>query len=306
MPLPGDYLAYPHRRPGPDHDRYPASPIATRPPITLPGGIRLGIWLTVLVEFFPLNPSGVPFKAPGAMQTPYPDLRHYTTRDYGNRVGIYRMLTVLERLGLRATFAVQGAVAARAPGLVADILSGGHEVAAHGWDTDAIHHSGLDPAVERRYVADTLDAIAAAGAPRPTGWLSPARSQGFATPERLVEAGIRWCADWAHDDLPTPFRTDAGPMAALPLSPELDDWQILSVYRRPEAEWVAQVGDAASWLAGEAARSGPRILSLTVRPYILGQPYRVRAFRESLDRALAAGAGMPVGAVVGADLAAAA
>jgi peptidoglycan/xylan/chitin deacetylase (PgdA/CDA1 family) len=287
MALPDDYLVYPHRKRGPDHARYDASPYRDRAPIVLPNGAKLGLWVTVPVEFFPLNPSGKPFKAPGAMQTPYPDLRHFTTRDYGNRVGIYRMLKLFGDLGITATFAVQGAVAERYPTLIKDIVGDGHEICANGWDSDSLHYSGLDPDIERRYIADTLAAIEGVTGTRPTGWISPARAESFDTPDLLAEAGIDWCGDWAHDDLPTEFRAKAKTMAALPLSNELDDWQIILDYKRPEQEWVAQVGDAAAVLRGEADRFGPQILSMTTRPYVMGQPYRIASLKESLLAALA-------------------
>lgn len=285
--LPDSYLTYAKRHAGPDHGHYPASPIIDRAPITLPGGAMLGLWLVVPLEFFPLNPSGQPFKAPGAMQTPYPDLRHYTTRDYGNRVGAYRLLKLFGKLGLRATFAVQGAVADRYPGLIRDVLSDGHNLCAHGWDTDSLHHSGLDEAVETGSITRTLDAIQSAGGIRPDGWISPARAEGFATPARLAAAGIRWFADWAHDELPTGFATKNGALTALPLSNELDDWQILIAYGRPEHEWVTQVGDAADWLSAEATRQrSPRLLTLTVRPYVSGLPYRIKSLGDSLTGVL--------------------
>lgn len=285
--LPDLYFTYAQRHAGPDHGHYPASPVRDRAPIALPGGASLGLWVVVPLEFFPLNPSGQPFKAPGAMQTPYPDLRHYTTRDYGNRVGAYRLLKLFGKLGLRVTFAVQGAVAERYPGLVQDVLGDGHDICAHGWDTDSLHHSGLSEAVETGYITRTLDAIQGASGHRPDGWLSPARAEGFATPARLAANGINWFADWAHDDLPTRFQTDAGDLAALPLSNELDDWQILVAYTRPEQEWATQVADAADWLSAEAARlSSPRILTLTVRPYVSGLPYRVKALGDSLKGVL--------------------
>lgn len=290
MALPDDYLAYPHRRRGPDHARYDAQPRPGRMPLVLPEGAALGLWVTVLIEFFPLNPSGVPFKAPGAMQTPYPDLRHYTVRDYGNRVGVYRMLRVFDALGVRATFAVQGAVAERYPGLVRDIAGDGHEICAHGWDTDSIHHSGLGDEAEAGLIRRTLDALEAAGGRRPTGWISPARGEGFRTPERLAAAGVRWFGDWTHDDRPQAFRTESGPLVSLPLSAELDDWQIIVEYKRPDTEWVTQVTDAARLLGAEAAAHGPAILSLVVRPYVMGQPARIGMLRQSLAEVLGMGA----------------
>lgn len=300
MTLPDAFLEYPARGAGPDHARYPARPGRRREPVGLPGGARLGVWVTVLLEFHPLNPRGAPFKAPGAMQTPYPDLRHYTARDYGNRVGVYRLLDKLGAAGARATFAVQGAVAERHPALVEDVLSGGHEVCAHGWDSDSLHHAGLEAGEEAALIARTLSALEAAGA-RPEGWISPARAESGRTPDLLAAAGVRWFADWAHDDAPTPFETAHGTLAALPLSNELDDWQIIAEYRRPESEWVTQIGDAARLLHEEAARLGPQVVSMTVRPYLMGQPHRIVAFAAALAAALT----LPGAAsVTGGDLAA--
>jgi allantoinase len=296
MPLPDDYLVYPFRKPGPDHNRYATSPYRDRAPLALRDGIKLGLWVTVLIEFFPLNPSGTPFKTPGAMQTPYPDLRHFTTRDYGNRVGVYRMLKLLAKLGIKATFAIQGAVAERYPDLVKYIAGDGHEICANGWDTDALHYSGLDPEIERRYIADTLGAIESVTGVRPTGWISPARAESFETPDLLAEADIAWCGDWAHDDLPTALNTRSTPLTALPLSNELDDWQIMVEYKRPEEEFIFQVEDAARLLRSEADRFGPQILSLTTRPYVTGQPYRIASFERSLTAALAIADCHPVSA----------
>jgi peptidoglycan/xylan/chitin deacetylase (PgdA/CDA1 family) len=287
MTLADEFLRYPARHKGPDHARYQAQSYRDRAPLKLPGAAKLGVWTVVLLEFFPLDPEAKPFKAPGSMQTPYPDLRHYTVRDYGNRVGVYRMLEVLQRAGVQATFAVQGMVAQRYPSLIRDIAGEGHEICAHGWSAGTLHYTGLAPEQEQDAITRTLSAIAAITGAAPSGWISPARAESFATPDHLAAAGIRWFADWAHDALPVPFQTAHGTLISLPLSNELDDWQILAEYRRPEPEWVQQITDAAAFLRAEADRFGPQILSMTVRPYLLGQPYRVGAFRDALHGALA-------------------
>src|SRR5690606_22060632 len=95
--LPEDYLDYPLRRYGMDHDRYDWSILPQRPRVSWPGGARVALWVVPALEWFPLNMKGKPFKPMGAMQTAYPDLRHYTLRDYGNRVGIFRVMQSLDR-----------------------------------------------------------------------------------------------------------------------------------------------------------------------------------------------------------------
>ena len=101
MPLPDEHLIYPHRSYGMDQDRYAWRPVTQRAPIALPSGAAVAAMIVVPIEHHPLNPPGKPFKHPGAMVTPYPDLRHYTTRDYGNRVGVYRILEVLKAAGMK-------------------------------------------------------------------------------------------------------------------------------------------------------------------------------------------------------------
>jgi len=142
------YLSYPNRKYGQDHDFYDWRMAQDRPKVSWENGTKVAICLIVPLEFFPLNPSGVPFKHPGAMKTPYPDLRHFTVRDYGNRVGVFRILDTIKAAGIKATFAVNGDVARRYPPLLEAITTQGHEIIAHGISTDQIHHEGLSEGKE--------------------------------------------------------------------------------------------------------------------------------------------------------------
>ena len=107
-----DYLKYPRRRHGMDHDRYEWSMLHTRKKVAWPNGARIALWVTPALQWFPLDQQGKPFKPLGSLQTAYPDLRHYTLRDYGNRVGIYRIMKALGRHGIKASVPVNAAVAA--------------------------------------------------------------------------------------------------------------------------------------------------------------------------------------------------
>ena len=143
MPLPDDYLLYPHRAYGMDQSLYGWTPAPRRAPVAWPDGKVLAALVVVPLEFHRLDPEGKPFKAPGAMQTPYPDLRHYTTRDYGLRVGLFRILDALAEAGIRATVPVNAVLLDRIKPAIEAIHNAGHEIAAHGWEADAIHWSGL-------------------------------------------------------------------------------------------------------------------------------------------------------------------
>jgi allantoinase len=281
MPLPDDYLKYPHRAYGMDQSLYDWRPATARTPFSWPGGHAVAGVIVVPVEHHMLNPAGKPFKHPGAMVTPYPDLRHFTTRDYGNRVGVFRILDALKAAGLKATFPINGMLLSRARPLVDAILEDGHEIAAYGLDTDRIHWSGLGGEVEAGWIEETLALFRAAGL-APTTWMSPARQQSFLTPELLAKAGFQVCLDWESDEVPLPMTTPSGEVLGVPLSNELDDRTLLLDRRQTEDQWADQVLEAASYLADGADRFGGRVLGFTLTPYVAGQPFRIASLRRLL------------------------
>ncbi|MDQ1901834.1 polysaccharide deacetylase family protein [Paracoccus sp. WLY502] len=283
MSLPENYLDYPARRYGMDHDRYDWSDMFARKPIAWPNGARIALSIVTHVQHFPLDMPAKPFKAPGALSMPYPDFRHFTNRDYGNRIGVFRILRLLAEKGLRTSFAINGCIATRYPALLDAVAAGGHEVVAHGLDMGKVHHSGLSVDDENAIIADTLRLLRGATGQPVEGWLSPGRAQGFNTPELLVRNGIRWNLDWANDDLPYPMLTKGGPLLAMPLAYETDDRVVANEYFQSEPEWVQQVKDRFDVLYRESADYGGRVMSLPLHSWVSGMPYRVEYLREVLD-----------------------
>jgi hypothetical protein len=282
MSLDPAYLEYAKRQRGMDHELYPWSNLFARSPLAWADGKRVLTWIVIDLEWFPITPEDKPFRAPGHMQTAYPDYRHYTARDYGNRVGIYRLLEAAEKVGARVSVAANGAIAARYPELIRDIVAGGHEIIAHSTDMNGTIATGIGEDAERALIAGSLDAIEAAAGARPTGWLSIARAQSFDTPRLLAEAGLAYMCDWVNDDLPYAMTTEAGPILNLPLNHELSDRQILTVQQQSVDSYCEQMRDAFAWLDGEAKVYGGRMLPLNVTPYIMGLPYRIAAFERLL------------------------
>src|SRR5690554_4198134 len=188
-PLDADYLAYPGRRHGYDHDRYAWSMLTERQPIQWPGGKPLAVWINVSLQFYPLNQRGVPFKVPFGMTMPYPDLRHFSLRDYGNRVGIYRFLNFFEANGLPVTYAINASLAGSAPQLIERVCQSAGEIVAHGWDMDHLHSPDLSREAESELISRSVDVLRAATGKKIQGWLSPARSQSWNTLSLLPEAG---------------------------------------------------------------------------------------------------------------------
>lgn len=274
-----DYLRYPRRRYGYDHDLYEWSMVETRAPIRWSRG-SVAIWFCVSLEWFPIRPNDTPFRAPGHMQTAYPDFRHYTARDYGTRIGLYRLLDALAAAGVTASFAINAAIADRYPQAIADVAASGHEIIAHSTDMNGTIASGLGIEAERALIALSLDTLERATGQRPRGWLSIAQSQSWATPDLLRDTGIDFTCDWGNDDLPWRF---ANGLANLPLNPELSDRQVVSVHQQSSEDYAAQLRDAYDWLAAEAAQQGNgRILPIWLTPWISGLPYRIGAIEGLL------------------------
>jgi len=255
-----------------DHDRYDWSMLPRREKVTWPNGARVALWVVPALEWFPLDMKGQPFKPPGALQTAYPDLRHYTLRDYGNRVGIFRIMKALERHGIRASVAVNAAVALRYPALLKEITSRNWEILGHGLDMDHLHYEGMPD--EKGVIEKSLSILG-----KVRGWLSPAKSESSKTLELLKEAGIDYVCDWVNDDMP--YRMNNS-LCSMPHSADIDDYQILVNNHHDEDEFRDQLADQFDLLYGESATQGGRIMAISLHPWVIGQPYRIGALEGAL------------------------
>ncbi len=283
MSLDPAYLEYKARQRGMDHSLYEYSSLFDRKRISWPDGRRVAICCVVSLEWFPLVPSDKPFRAPGHMQTPYPDYRHYTSREYGTRIGFYRLLDAFESAGVKASIATSSAIADRYPQIISDIKAAGHEIIAHSTDMNGTIATGVPEDKERALIAASLDSLERASGSRPRGWLSIARSQSWNTPRLLAEAGLDFMCDWPNDELPYWMTTQAGPIVNLPLNHELSDRQILTVQQHSADSYAEQIRDAFAWLEAESEDHGGRLLPLHLTPYISGLPYRISAVEQMLQ-----------------------
>lgn len=282
MSLPDDYLHYRWRRHGMDHDRYDWTMRPRRRPVAWPGGARIALWVVPALEFFPLDQPAQPFRAPGGMVTPYPDLRHYTLRDYGNRVGAFRVFKALDDLGLKASVAVNSKVAERYPFLIEEVNRRGWEIIAYGVDMGRLHYGGLAVEDETAQIKEALGTLRRISGQPITGWLSPAKSESMNTLDLVAAEGIAYVCDWVNDDMPFPMRTAAGELYSLPLSHEISDQTILHHYQHSEQDFLDQVRDQFDVLSREATAADGRIMTLTIHPWISGQPHRIGYLRKAL------------------------
>lgn len=286
MALPEEYLRYPHRHRGMDHDRYDWSILFRRPRIDWPGGARVALWVVPSLEWFPLDMPAVPFRPTGGMERAYPDYWNYTHRDYGNRVGVFRIMSVLDTFGLRATAAVNAAVCERYPALIEAGRARGWEFIAHGLHMGRVHHVGLSREEEGTLVRDAVATVRRVTGQAVRGWLSPGNSESLHTLDLVAEQGIEYVCDWVNDDLPYPMRVAGGRLVSMPYSHEISDTTVIWQYHHTAAEFAEQIVDQFDLLYREAAKHGGRILSISLHPWIIGQPHRIRALEKALGHVM--------------------
>lgn len=303
MTLPADYIAYPIRKRAMDHDRYPYRALPRAAPITWPGGARVALWVAVHAGHFPMDMPLKPVIAPGGMERPYPSYWDFTQRDYGNRIGIYRMMKAMAARGVKGTALLSAALAREYPVLMDDIAAAGWEPACAGLDMAHLHHGETPEADERAAVAEAAALLRARFGDAVAGWHSPAHSESARTPDLVAAQGFTWASGWANDDMPYAFATRAGTLTAMPLSQDLSDQRMLFQQNMATEDFTAAILAAHATLDAEAQATGSgRILTLAVTPWLMGQPHRTKAFGALLDAILARGS---VWSATGAEIAAA-
>jgi peptidoglycan/xylan/chitin deacetylase (PgdA/CDA1 family) len=259
------------------HGRYDYSGITERAGYAWPNGARLAVYLGVNLEHFAFGEGLGAELAPGG---PPPDVLNFAWRDWGNRVGAWRLLSLLDDLGLPASVLVNSAMYAYAPSLMAAVRARGDEIVGHG-RTNSERQSVLAEDHERALIAEATATIAAAEGTAPRGWLSPWIAESHATPDLLAEAGYRYTLNWCMDDQPIWMRTRSGPLLAIPYPQEANDIPSI-VARKDGAEaFAAIVHDTFEEMLAQAAHQ-PLVMGVALHPYIVGQPHRLRHLRRVL------------------------
>ncbi len=211
-----------------------------------------------------------------------PDIRSNTWREYGARIGFFRIFEVLDRHGLTTTVAANASALTRYPQLVEECLRRGWAFAAHGTHATRMASSAMSEEQERTLIGDCAEAIERATGKRPPGWISQDFGQSARTPQLLAEAGFRYLADWPNDDQPY-WMTTAPPILSIPCQSEQDDVQLLWHRRLLTPRYPALVEEGFRVLHEEGAGSG-RSFTLGIHPWLFGMPHRIRYLDETLAR----------------------
>jgi peptidoglycan/xylan/chitin deacetylase (PgdA/CDA1 family) len=269
-----------HRSPGMDHAHYAYEPLPARKQIAWPGGNRIAFAVFLYLEYWELDApkdavTDPRFKDPVAPF--FPDYRGYTWREYGNRVGIFRLFELLDRHRLKVTVPVNAMAFERYPYLVDQCLERGWEFAAHGISANRMISGKMSDDEERAFIAQSIAAIETATGKRPSGWVAQDYGESARTPRLLAEAGLDWLCDWPNDDAPY-LMNAARPIVSLPNQSEWDDVQMLWHRKVPDRRYPEIVTEAFDVLAAE----GGRFFGLHLHPWLLGMPHKTVYLEQTL------------------------
>ncbi len=273
------------RRFGMDHEHYDWSPLSTRGILRWPENARLALSVVVTLEHMEWMPPEGSFQAAnlagGSAARPFPDYARISHREYGHRVGIYRVLDVLERYGIRPTVAMDAMTASNYPYLVRHCLNRGCEIIGHGISVSRMITSNMSEQQERDYIRESLDALTQATGAAPVGWMGPEYGESERTPRLLGEAGVHYLCDWANDEQPYPLKAADGELFALPVMLELDDVVAMSHRKVTVDRYDTMLRESFDEMYDNGIENG-RVLVLSLHPWLIGQPFRI----GSLDQAL--------------------
>ncbi len=254
--------------------RAPYSAIVDRPPLRLPGGARVAVWVAVNIEEWdfnaPMARAAIP--APQGVSV-IPDVPNYSWYEYGMRVGFWRFKEVLDRHGVKATVSLNSNVCATTPRIVEACLEGDWELMGHGVVQRVLPKEPDERAVIRR----TIDQIEAFSGRKVRGWMGPGLHETYETPDVLAEEGIEYCADWVNDVQPYPMRVSGGTLISIPYTIELNDIPVHVVQNHRSDELYRRAMDEFATLHREG-ETGARIMCVSVHPYITGAAHRIGYF----------------------------
>ncbi len=260
------------------HGRFGYSPITERKDYDWPDGKRLALYIGLNIEHFSFGEGlGHTPTNPGTQ----PDVRNYSWRDYGLRVGIWRIFDLLDDFGLPACHLMNTAIYDYAPQIPARIRARGDEFVGHG-RTNSEQQGDLSEDAEQRLIAEVTEAFRRHEGRGPGGWMGPWISESASTPDLLKQAGYRFIMDWSCDDQPVWMRTRHGRLLMLPYHIEINDSPAQLTRRHTADDFTAMVTTHFDEMMRQSRRQ-PLVFSLALHTFVVGQPYRLAGLRNILS-----------------------
>jgi peptidoglycan/xylan/chitin deacetylase (PgdA/CDA1 family) len=261
------------------NERITYSPITARPRLALPAGARLVVWVIVNVEEWnPREPMPRTVLPPPAGGSPSPDIPNWAWHEYGNRVGFWRLVELLDQLKIKAVLAINGSAIAAYDPIARAARDRGWECIGHGFSQKNMQKVPD----EREDIRKTTEAIQSFTGRRPRGWLGPGLTETWETPDILAEEGYDYVCDWVLDDQPVRLSTRTGHIVSIPYTQECNDVAMIAVQHHRASEYRDRAIDQFEQLYLDA-RESARVMAVVFHPYLMGVPHRFRYFREALE-----------------------
>ena len=261
-----------------EHERFPYSAIVDREPLRWPNGARVAVWVIPNIEHFLFDRPSTPITL--ATANLVPDVLNYSWRDYGLRVGIWRLMEIMERYGVKGTVALNSDVCAHYP----RVIEGGNQL---GWEwmghgtSNSILLGRQTEEEERALVRVVVETIHKSTGKPPRGWLSPALTESHRTLDLLAECGIEYVCNWVNDEQPYPMRVKTGSMISIPYSVEINDIPAFLDLKQSAEAFGGMICDQFDVLYEDGAKSG-RVMAICLHPFLIGHPYRSKYLARAL------------------------
>lgn len=272
---------------------YPFSPIAARRPLRWPDGKHVALILTFNLETWDLTKdttrayyAGGPPILPDLLPGNVPDFPNYAWREYGQRVGIWRLIELFDSMGVAASCTANAVTFERRRAMTDAVMERGWELLAHNWEQgELLTDFAGDPAKEREVIGRTLDAYQRHVGRPARGWLSSSLRSTRETADILAEAGLDFICDVMNDDQPYPLTVAGGRrFLSIPYSNEINDFTLLTRRNHTTDAFRDILIDELDVLYAEGERTA-RIMNVGLHPHVSGRGYRIRALREFLSHA---------------------
>ena len=260
------------------HDRFAYSAIVDRPPIRWPNGARVAVWVIPNIEHFLFDRPST--SVTSATVQCVPDVLNYSWRDFGVRVGVWRMMDIMERYGVKGTVALNSDVCTRYPRIIEAGNQLGWEWMGHG-SNNSIRLNQQPEAEERALIQHVVQTIHQGTGKKPRGWLGPALTESHRTLDLLAEAGIDYVGDWVNDEQPYPMRVKSGSMISIPYSIEVNDIPVFIDQKKTGEAFGQLICDQFDGLYEDGAKTG-RVMAIALHPFLIGHAHRAKYFAKAL------------------------
>jgi peptidoglycan/xylan/chitin deacetylase (PgdA/CDA1 family) len=261
-----------------DHGRFPYSAIVDRPDFRWPGGHRLAVYVVLNLEHFAYGEGLGLSYSPGL---PHPNTYNWAWREYGNRVGVWRLLDLFDRLELPVSLLLNSSVYDHCPQVVAAFRRRGDEVLGHG-RTNSEHQNDFDESGEAALIREVTAAIIRFEGQPPRGWLSPGVNPSAVTPDLLQETGYLYLLDWPMDDQPVWMKTRHGRILSVPYPHEVNDIPMLALHHGTAPAFADMIVDNFDEMLSQSETQS-LVFGIALHAFLVGQPYRLRHLRRALE-----------------------